>query len=112
MSDLIQYGKVIRGWLGIEVQAIPPAMAQTNKLPLNNGVVVTGTYQGGPADESGLLRGDIITSINGQPVGDGHAGMNFIAATRPGETVAIDIVRGGQTMNVNAVVGSRQEVRN
>ena len=110
MSDLIQYGKVIRGWLGIEVQALSPATAQTYQLPFNNGVVITGTYEGGPADQSGLRSGDIITLINGQPVGDGHAGMNFIVATRPGETVAIDIVRDGIAMNVNAVVGSRPEI--
>jgi len=111
MSDLIQYGKVIRGWLGIEVQAIPAAIAQSYNLPFNNGVIITGTYRGGPADDSGLVGGDIITSINGQPVGDGHAGMNFIAATRPGEEVAIEIVREGQIMNVNAVVGSRPNAR-
>jgi serine protease DegS len=111
MSDLIQYGKVIRGWLGIEVQAISPSLAQTYQLPLNNGVVITGTYKDGPADSSGLLAGDIITRINGQPVGDGHAGMNFIAATRPGETVALDVVRNGTAISLNAIVGSRPENR-
>ena len=109
MSDLVQYGKVIRGWLGIEVQAISPAMAQSNQLPFSNGVVITGTAEGGPADQSGLMTGDIITTINGQPIGDGHAGMNFIAATRPGETVAVMIKREGKAMNINAVVGSRPE---
>jgi serine protease DegS len=109
MSDLIQYGKVIRGWLGIEVQAITPTTAHNNQLPSNNGVVITGTAEGGPAELSGLHSGDIITSINGQPVGDGHAGMNFIAATRPGETVAVMIVREGKAININAVVGSRPE---
>jgi serine protease DegS len=107
MSDLIQYGKVIRGWLGIEVQAIPHSLAEENDVGINNGVIVTATYKGGPADQSGLIGGDIITYINGQPVGDGHAGMNFIAATRPGETVSIDVLREGQAINIDAVVGSR-----
>jgi serine protease DegS len=111
MSDLIQYGKVIRGWLGIEVQAITPTTAHNNQLPSNNGVVITATAEGGPAELSGLNSGDIITSINGQPVGDGHAGMNFIAATRPGETVAVMIVREGEAININAVVGSRPETQ-
>jgi serine protease DegS len=112
MADLIQYGKVIRGWLGIEVQAINHQLAQSNNLPINNGVIVTGTVEGGPAELSGLVPGDLITSINGQPVGDGHAGMNFIAATRPGETVAIMILRDGETININATVGSRPESKN
>ena len=107
MSDLIQYGKVIRGWLGIEVQALPPSMAQQNNLDPNNGVIVTGTYRGGPADQSGVISGDIVTHINGQPVGDGHAGMNLIAATRPGETVSIDVLRQGRAINISATVGSR-----
>ena len=112
MTDLIQYGKVIRGWLGIEVQSLPAVIAQRNQLSSNNGVIVTGTYPGGPADQSGLISGDIIVRINEQPVGDGHAGMNFIAATRPGESVAIDIIRQGQAMGVNAVVGTRPETNN
>ena len=109
MEDIIQYGKVIRGWLGIEVQALNPAYAQANKLPINNGIIVTGTYPGGPAERSGLRTGDIITYINGQPVGDGQAGMNYIAATRPNEEVSIDIIRDGNKMNLNATVGSRPD---
>lgn len=111
MSDIIQYGKVIRGWLGIEARAIPTAIAQAYNLSLNNGVIITGTYRGGPAENSGLMGGDIITSINDQLVSDGYAGMNFIAATRPGEEVTIEIIREGQTMKVNAVVGSRPDAR-
>lgn len=107
MADLIQHGKVIRGWLGIEVQTLPAAMGQANNLPGNNGVVITGTYRNGPASKSGLLPGDIITDINGQPVGDGHAGMNFIAATRPGDQVVIAIIRDGKPLQVSAEVGER-----
>lgn len=112
MADLIQHGKVIRGWLGIEVQALPAAMGQANGLSGNNGVVITGTYRDGPASNSGLVPGDIITSINGQPVGDGHAGMNFIAATRPGDEVLIDVVRDGKPLQISAEVGERANAQN
>jgi serine protease DegS len=107
MSDLIQYGTVIRGWLGIEVRQLPKAIARANKLSLNNGVIITATAANGPAERSGLAVGDIITSINGQAVGDGQAGMNFIASTRPGDEVAIEVIRKGKTININSVVGSR-----
>lgn len=111
MADLIQYGKVIRGWLGIEVQALHPAYAQAHHLPMNNGIVVTGTYPGGPAQQSGLKPGDIITHINGQPVGDGQAGMNYIAATRPGEKVAIAGYRGNEPLNLSATTGVRPDLQ-
>jgi serine protease DegS len=107
MSDLVQYGTVIRGWLGIEVRRLPRAIAQANNLDLNNGVIITAIAPGGPAELSGMAIGDIITSINGQAVGDGQAGMNFIASTRPGDEVAVDIIREGQAFNINSQVGSR-----
>lgn len=107
MSDLVQYGTVIRGWLGIEVRRVPRATAQANNLDLNNGVMITAIAPGGPAALSGMAIGDIITRINGQAVGDGQAGMNFIASTRPGDEVTIDIIREGQAFNINSQVGSR-----
>jgi serine protease DegS len=106
MVDLIQYGKVIRGWLGIEVKA---ALSTTSNLPMGNGIVITATYPGGPADQAGLLAGDIIKKIGGQPVGDGQAGMNFIGATRPGDTVEIALFRQGKALTINAMVGNRPE---
>ena len=109
MSDLVQYGRVIRGWLGIEVRQVPGDIARANRLSLQNGVMITATAPQGPAEKSGLLIGDIITHINGQPVGDGQAGMNFIAATRPGDQVAIEIIREGKARNINVQVGNRPE---
>jgi serine protease DegS len=107
MSDLVQYGTVIRGWLGIEVQRLPRITAQANDLELNNGVMITAIAPGGPAELSGLAISDIMTRINGQAVGDGQAGMNFIASTRPGDEVAIEIIREGQAFNINSQVGRR-----
>ena len=107
MTDLIQYGTVIRGWLGIEVRQVPRTIAQANSLDVNNGVMITATTPGGPADLSGLAIGDIITSINGHSVGDGQAGMNVIASTRPGDEVAIELMRGGQALSIKSKVGSK-----
>ena len=109
MSDIIEYGKVIRGWLGVNVEPIPAATAQSYNLPVNNGIIIMDIHRGGPADNSGLIKGDIITGINNQPVGNGQAAMNFIAATRPGEEVVIGLVREGQTMSISAVVGNKED---
>lgn len=111
MKDLIEHGRPVRGWLGIEVQRIPQAMATANNLKGDNGVVVTSLFQGGPAAMAGLQPGDIILTINDQPVGDGHAGMNLIAITPPGETVRLQILRNRKEMELRAEVGTRPTMR-
>ncbi len=107
MSDLIQYGKVIRGWLGLEVRQLNASVALANGAEPNNAVVVTGTAPEGPAAQAGLKTGDIITHINGQPVGDGNAAMNFVASIRPGETIGITTIKAGVRKDIRAVVGNR-----
>ncbi len=109
MDDLIQFGSVIRGWLGVEVKPVPQAQAKANQLSGRNGVVITATAPGGPADTAGLKVGDIIVTINGQEVGDGHAGMNLVAATRPGEDIELDMIRDQQNMKLVARVSNRPE---
>lgn len=107
MADLIQYGKVIRGWLGIEGSPISAAIAKENNLDQNNGVIIKNINLNGPAQKAGLRTGDILTSINGEAVGDGHAGMNFIASSRPGEVVAVEIIRNKKRINMPIVLGSK-----
>jgi serine protease DegS len=107
MSDLIQHGKVIRGWLGIEVRQVTREIAQANGADFNNAVVVVGVDPNGPATEAGLSPGDIITHINGQPVGDGNAAMNFVASTRPGEMIGITIIKQGKAKDLKAIVSNR-----
>lgn len=109
MNDLIQYGKVVRGWLGIEVQQASNSTAQQYNLAPGNGIVITDLASSGPAEQAMLKINDIIYSINGKAVGDGHAGMNFIAATRPGTKVIIDIIRNGERFSIEATVGIRPE---
>ena len=108
-DDLILYGKAIRGWLGIEVQPLSGIAAQKHNLAPGNGIIVTATAPNGPADQAMIKAGDIIYTINDTAVGDGNAGMNIIAATRPGEQVNIEIVRNRKHFNVQAIVGSRPE---
>lgn len=111
LNDIVEFGIVIRGWLGIEAQAITPQVAQYLNLGSTNGLLVTAIYNGGPAHSAGLQPGDVVLSINNQQVGNGMRGvqgsMQEIAESRPGETVSIGIVREGRTQTVQATLGTK-----
>ncbi|MDX1506421.1 MAG: PDZ domain-containing protein, partial [Spongiibacter sp.] len=72
-----------------------------------NGVVITGLADKGPAQLAGLQVGDILTEINGELVGDGHAGMRVITDTRPGETVKLVILRNDERIRISTEVAMR-----
>lgn len=106
LRDIVQYGRVIRGWLGIEAQQLAPQQVALLKLP-HSGVVVTDTTLGGPADHAGVLPGDIILQIDGQPITDGHTGMRKVANISPGEEISIDLMRGKERLKTTVVTGIR-----
>lgn len=107
MKDIIEHGHVIRGWLGVEVQEISPALASSLGLTHSTGVVITGIYPNGPADAAGLQQGDVITAINGKPIHDGRSGMMQVARLAPGQKVPLEIARQGKKMKVEVRVGVR-----
>jgi serine protease DegS len=104
-QDLVNYGKVIRGWMGLEVQTISGPGLQRQSLR------VTGTHPRGPAAKTGIKEGDIITHIDMQPVMDGRATMHQIALLRPGDAVEISLRRGEQDLVLQVIVGIRPELR-
>ncbi|WP_299941574.1 trypsin-like peptidase domain-containing protein [uncultured Microbulbifer sp.] len=104
MQDIITYGRVVPGWLGIEASAINPQRARELNLNPAAGVMVTAIYNEGPAHTAGLRPGDVITHIDGLPIGDGKRGEATMATLRPGDTVSITFVRDGSAHTVEATV--------
>lgn len=108
MKDLVNYGTVVRGWLGVSVELLqtPETIAQQQQV-----LLVSGLAEDGPAARAGLQLGDVISAINGNTVNDGRITMHQIARFRPGEVVDIEVSRGRQQepVQLQAVVGTRPE---
>jgi len=127
VNEIIQFGKVRRGWIDATVVQIFPSLVRYAKLPVNSGLLVSRTRRGGLAERAGLrqgtepvqygrsviyLGGDIITSVNGlktNTLADLYASLE---ACKPGDVVNVEIIRGGQTMTLQVTLADREEVMN
>lgn len=104
MEDIINYGTVVRGWLGVSVDLL--FNRDSTGRPRQQ-LIVSGLAEGGPAARAGMQLGDIISSINGKPINDGRVAMHEIARFRPGEALDITVERGDASVGIQAIVGSR-----
>ena len=112
LNDIVEHGRVVRGWLGVEARLLTPQVASQLKINLQQGILVTRTDIGSPAEKAGLRPGDVIVGINNQPTEDIITGWQRIAESRPGETVSIEFVRDHIVMHTNAVLGELPELFN
>ncbi len=104
MNQLLAYGKVRRGNLGVEVQDITPRIAQALNLKDTNGAVVTRVDDGSPADGAGLQTGDVVTAVNGKPVRAAQDLRNAEGLLPLGAKATLSVRRGGATRDVEATV--------
>ena len=109
LADITQFGQTIRGWMGIEVQEATPALLTSIGLPTAlEGLIVTGLSLNGPAQQSGLMIGDIITSLNNKDSSSAKSAMNQIGSLRPGENISIEFMRSGRLQSTVAIAGKRK----
>ncbi|RJQ46175.1 MAG: DegQ family serine endoprotease [Nitrospiraceae bacterium] len=104
MTSLIEKGKVIRGWLGVSIQAITPELAQQFKLKKDVGTLVADVIEGSPAEKAGLMRGDVIIEFDGKEVNEPFQLRNMVANTPPGETREIKIIREGEMQTLHLTI--------
>ncbi|HEY1772899.1 MAG TPA: DegQ family serine endoprotease [Gammaproteobacteria bacterium] len=105
MEQIIKYGKVERGVLGVTIQNLTPEIAKGLKISQQNGVVVTQVEPGSGAEKAGIKLGDVITSIDGNPVDTNTALHNAIGLMRVGTQVTLGLLRDGKPMTVKATIG-------
>jgi serine protease Do len=104
MDQLVVNGRVHRGLLGVTVQGITSDLAAGLGLDKAEGALVSGVTPDGAAEKAGIKRGDVILSYQGRPVVDTNAFRNEIAATKPGTTVTLQVMRDGSTRDVKATL--------
>jgi serine protease DegS len=101
IDDLIRYGQVIRGWLGVSVE-----QQMVNGSPA---LLVQATAPGGPAERAGLQAGDLITHLDNEAVNDVRLTMYEVALLRPGERLEMSVLRGGERLELQAVIAAQPE---
>lgn len=111
MEQIIQHGTVTRGWIGVEVQDITPELADSFRLPSNEGALISGVVRGGPADAAGVKPGDILIGVAGRKVDDPESMLNLVAGLQPGQSAAFKLRRGQGEVDVNIKVGKRPPLR-
>jgi S1-C subfamily serine protease len=107
---LAQHGTVKRGYLGVRTQPveIPEASRQALKREQPQGLLVLWLEEGGPAQTSGLLVGDILVAINGQALQDADDLFSALGSDTVGRSIPVDILRGGRPETVAVMVGERK----
>jgi serine protease DegQ len=107
LSEIVTFGFVKRGWLGIEPQDMTADLARAFGLERAGGVIIAGMMRDGPGAKGGLKVGDIVQTIAGQPINDTQRLMARIAAYAPGETVELGIYRNGRKQSMTMTLGQR-----
>ncbi len=107
MDQLIRFGQVKRGVLGVSIYDVTPEIAKQFGLTDSNGALVAGVAQGSSAEHAGIKTGDIITSINNIPMKSAGELRNAIGMLRVGDKVDIGLLRDGKPLKVTALVAER-----
>jgi len=108
VESLQKTGKVVRGWMGVAIQEITPALAKSFKLPeQRKGVLVSDVNENGPSYEAGIKRGDVVVAFNGKDVQSVSQLRNLVARTMVGRDAQVKILRDGKEQTLNVKVAER-----
>jgi serine protease Do len=109
LPQLRERGRVVRGWLGVQIVALTEDLARTYRRADAKGAVITDVTDDSPAEKAGLKEGDVVVGFDGRPVNDNNDLSRYIASKAPGETVRLQVVRDGSERTINVTLGTFPE---
>jgi len=104
MQSLVAYGHVTRGYLGVMIQNVTPALAEEFKLKETKGALISEVTPDGAAAKAGLKDGDVVLEFNGKPVADSHHLQLAVADIKPGSAIPVEILRNGEKETLKVTV--------
>ena len=104
MDQLLKYGSVKRGLLGVSIYSLTPDTAKALNISNTQGVLVSQVTEGSAAEKAGIRAGDVITSINNQTIKSNSELRNAIGLSRVGEKLDVALIRDRKAMHVTAVI--------
>lgn len=108
VDSLQKTGKVVRGWMGVAIQEITPALAKSFKLPeQRKGVLISDVNENGPSHAAGIKRGDVVVAFNGKEVQTVSQLRNLVARTVVGKDAQVKVVREGKEQVIAVKVAER-----
>jgi Do/DeqQ family serine protease len=111
MDQIVNYGQVQRGQLGIVIQDLTPALAKVLGLDVTEGAVVPQVIEGSPAEKAGIQAGDVIVAVDGRPVRGAADLRNQVGLERPGARVRLEVWRDGKQRTVDVTIRGSKSVR-
>jgi serine protease Do len=108
VDSLQKTGKVVRGWMGVAIQEITPALAKSFKLPeQRKGVLISDVNENGPSHAAGIKRGDVVVAFNGKEVQSVSQLRNLVARTMVGKDAQVKVLRDGKEQTIAVKVAER-----
>ncbi len=107
ISDLISYGRVKRGWLGVSVRDITPQIAKAYGVDGTEGAMINDVFKGDPADKAGIKRGDVVVELNGTKIKNSAEFVQKVRTLAPNSTAKLAVVRKGKKLNFSVRLGER-----
>ncbi|MEM7562057.1 MAG: trypsin-like peptidase domain-containing protein [Pseudomonadota bacterium] len=109
MQEIIENGKVTRGWLGVEGTEITARAAMSTGNPGIKGALIVGVFINSPADKAGIQAGDIVTEVNHQPIPGIRDLLDQISRHKPGDEIEITLYRGAEEMVLGMQITERPQ---